>query len=229
VYGNLDRIDIFVSPREDFGRLESEIRAMLPSSYALEKPGVRGDENQRMLRAFRWNLRVLSYISLIVGAFLIYNTISVSVVRRRAEIGVLRALGTSRIGVLWLFLGEALLLGLAGSLLGVLLGRLLAEGAVGLIADTVNSLYTSSRPAKVEMSLGAVLSGVVAGAAVALASAFAPAREAMGVAPVSAMGRGAHEQQARLRWGRDLIGSALLGIAALLASQAGPVDGKPLW
>ena len=44
-----------------------------------------------MLRAFRWNLRVLSYISLVVGAFLIYNTISVSVVRRRAEIGILRA------------------------------------------------------------------------------------------------------------------------------------------
>ena len=49
-----------------------------------------------MLRAFRWNLRVLSYISLVVGAFLIYNTISISVVRRRPEIGVLRAIGASR-------------------------------------------------------------------------------------------------------------------------------------
>ena len=96
----------------------------------------------------------------------------------------------------------------------MLLGRLLAEGAVGLIADTVNSLYASSRPAKVEMTLGAALSGIVAGAAVALASAFAPAREAMRVAPVSAMGRGAHEQQARLHWGRDLIASAVLGAAA---------------
>ena len=121
---------------------------MLPASYSLDKPGVRGEENQRMLRAFRWNLRVLSYISLVVGAFLIYNTISVSVVRRRPEIGILRALGAGRFAVLWLFLGEALLLGLAGSLLGVLLGRILAEGAVGLIADTVNSLYASSRPAQ---------------------------------------------------------------------------------
>src|SRR3989449_5619411 len=143
-----------------------------------------------MLRAFRWNLRVLSYISLVVGAFLIYNTISVSVVRRRPEIGILRALGTGRVGVLWLFLGEALLLGLAGSLLGVLLRRLLAEGAVGLIADTVNSLYASSRPAKVEMTLAAVLSGIATAA-----------REAMRVAPISAMGRGAHETQARLHWG----------------------------
>ena len=53
-----------------------------------------------MLRAFRWNLRILSYISLVVGAFLIYNTIAISVVRRRTEIGILRALGTNARGIL---------------------------------------------------------------------------------------------------------------------------------
>jgi putative ABC transport system permease protein len=228
-YGKLDRIDIFVSPREDFARLEAEIRAMLPASYSLDKPGVRGEENQRMLRAFRWNLRVLSYISLVVGAFLIYNTISVSVVRRRPEIGILRALGAGSLAVLSLFLGEALLLGLAGALAGVLLGRILAEATVAMIADTVNSIYTSSRPAQVELTLGAVITGLVAGAAVALVSALAPAREAMAVTPVSAMGRGAHERQARLHWGRRLIWAALLAVAALLASRARPVEGQPLW
>jgi putative ABC transport system permease protein len=79
------------------------------------------------------------------------------------------------------------------------------------------------------LRLGAAPSGIAAGTVVALASALAPSREAMGVAPVSAMGRGAHERLARLHWGRDLIGSAALAAAALVASQAGPVDGKPLW
>ncbi len=69
----------------------------------------------------------------------------------------------------------------------------------------------------------------MAGALVALASAFAPSREAMAVAPVSAMSRGAHEQQARLSWRRRLLWAALLSIAALISAQAGPVDGKPLW
>ncbi len=87
-YGKLDRIDVTVSPGEDFARAERAIRQLLPAAYFIQKPGARSDENQRMLRAFRWNLRVLSYISLVVGAFLIYNTISISVVRRRAEIGV---------------------------------------------------------------------------------------------------------------------------------------------
>ena len=61
----------------------------------MQTPGARSEENRRMLRAFRWNLRILSYISLLVGAFLIYNTIAVSVIRRRTEIGILRALGAS--------------------------------------------------------------------------------------------------------------------------------------
>ena len=65
-----------------------------------------------MLAAFRWNLRILSYIALLVGAFLIYNTISVSVVRRRADIGTVRALGASRRSVLMAFLAEAALFGL---------------------------------------------------------------------------------------------------------------------
>ena len=97
------------------------------------KPGARGDENQRMLRAFRWNLRVLSYISLVVGAFLIYNTISISVVRRRAEIGILRALGASRRAIFGVFLIEALCFGVVGAAAGVALGRVLA----GAIVDAV--------------------------------------------------------------------------------------------
>src|SRR5205085_10731606 len=91
------------------------------------------------------------------------------------------------------------------------------------------SLYTSSRPAQVELTPGATIAGVAAGAIVAFLSALAPAREAMAVPPVSAMGRGAHEHQARLRWGRRLITSALLAAVALLASLGRPVDGMPLW
>jgi len=72
-----------------------------------------------MLEAFRWNLRVLSYVSLAVGAFLIYNTISVSVVRRRFEIGILRAMGTPRVAILAGFLGEASCFGLLGGVCGI--------------------------------------------------------------------------------------------------------------
>lgn len=227
-YGKLDRIDVTVNRGEDFARVEDTLRKLLPPAYLIERPGVRKEENQRMLRAFRWNLRVLSYISLVVGAFLIYNTISVSVVRRRAEIGILRALGASRAVIFSVFLTEALILGIIGAALGVALGRLLASGTVGLIAGTVNALYTTSRPAPVELTATEAWTGIAAGAVVALLSAFAPAREAMDVPPTEAMSRGAHEHYARLRWRRSLAWSVMLAMLATVASQTGPLDGKPI-
>jgi putative ABC transport system permease protein len=227
-YGTLDRIDVTVGPSENFARVEKAVRAALPAAYFVEEPGVRNQENQRMLRAFRWNLRVLGYISLVVGAFLIYNTISVSVVRRRAEIGILRAVGAGRGTVCALFLTEALLLGVAGAVLGVLLGRLLAGGVVGLIAGTVNALYTSSRPTPVELTAGEAWAGILTGAVVAFVSALKPAREAMQVAPTEAMSRGAYEHRARLRWRRSLAWSAVLAFAAAAISQAPAWSGYPV-
>ena len=226
-YGKLDRIDVVVGAGEDFAAVERAIRQVLPASYLLERPGARNQENQRMLRAFRWNLRVLSYISLVVGAFLIYNTISISVVRRRGEIGTLRALGAGRGTVMGLFLIEALLLGAAGAGLGVALGRALAGLTVGMIADTVNALYVTSRPAAVRLSWGEGLAAMGTGVVVALLAAWAPAREAMAVAPTEAMSRGAHEHRGRLAWRRGLAWAGGLAALALAVSQAPPLGGFP--
>ena len=227
-YGRLDRIEISIGSGENPDQVEAAVRKLLPPAYVIERPGAHSEENQKMLRAFRWNLRVLSYISLLVGAFLIYNTISISVVRRRAEIGILRAMGASRAALLGLFLAEALVLGLAGAVAGVAFGRVLAGGTVGLIAATVNALYTTSRPAPVELTAVEVWVGMVAGMATAFFSALAPAREAMQVAPAEAMSRGAHEHHVRLQWKRHLAWSVLLAILAAAASQAAPIGGAPV-
>jgi putative ABC transport system permease protein len=181
-----------------------------------------------MLAAFRWNLRLLSYISLIVGAFLIYNTISVSVVRRRPEVGILRALGASRGVILSAFVGEAACFGIAGALLGLPLGRFMATGAVRLMAATVESLYVSSRPGTIELNAASVLFALAIGVGVAVASAFSPAREASQVSPVEAMARGRREYDARVHKARDLWLALVLGLAAGAASRAPALAGKPL-
>jgi len=227
-YGRVDKIDVSVLPGEDLARVEAAVRAVLPKSFLVNRPGTRSEENQRMLRAFRWNLRVLSYISLVVGAFLIYNTISISIVRRRAEIGVLRAIGASRSTVLWLFLAEALMFGVLGGAVGVVLGRLLASATVGLIAGTVNALYTTSQPAPVALTGAEAIAGVLIGAAAAFLSALAPAREAMAVAPTEAMSRGEREHRGRLRWRRGLVSSAVLAVCAAASAQAPPLNGNPV-
>ena len=126
----LDSIEVVLPDARSPDEWRRIIAGHVPTSVQVAAQGARTDENRKMLSAFRWNLRVLSYIALVVGAFLIYNTISVSVVRRRNEIGVLRALGATRLFIRCGFLLESLFFAIAGSALGLLLGRVMAVGAV---------------------------------------------------------------------------------------------------
>ena len=202
---------------------------LLPEGVELRAAGTGTDENRKMLAAFRWNLKLLSYIALVVGAFLIYNTISVSVVRRRAEIGIVRALGASRATVLAAFIGEAASLGFIGALIGLPLGRVMASGAVKLMSATVEALYVSSRPGAIALGADSIALALIVGVGVAIASAYAPAREASLVAPVEAMARGRREYVARVHKLRDLALALALAVCALVASRAPAVEGKPLF
>lgn len=208
---------------------EKLLRAALPPGCELAPFGARTRENRRMLAAFRWNLRVLSYIALVVGAFLIYNTLSVSVVRRRPQIGIVRALGATRRAVLSAVLFEAACFGVAGGAGGLLIGRLMAEGAVRLVASTVNSLYVSSRPGLIEVTPAIVLWAFVIGLGASLVSALAPAWEAAQVPPTEAMARGRREYQARVHQRRDLALAGLFAAAAWAASRPGPAGGRPVF
>ena len=227
--GRLDKIEVFLPDEENQRDWEAILRKALPAGVTLRPQGAATSENRRMLHAFQWNLRVLSYVSLVVGAFLIYNTISISVVRRRAEIGVLRALGASRRAVSFAFLAEAGFFGLAGAGAGLLLGRGMAGGAVEMMASTVSALYVSSTPGKIEMTAATVLVAVVSGVGVSLLSALAPAREAARIPPSEAMARGRRPYLARLRVRRDLLLGGLLFVAAWLAALPDPVGGMPLF
>jgi putative ABC transport system permease protein len=140
----------------------------------------------------------------------------------------MRALGATRGGVLWAFLAEAAFFGAAGTLLGLAAGRVMAEGAVELMAATVQTLYVSSAPAAIEMTAGTLLLAAAAGVGVSLAAALAPAREAARTSPSEAMARGHHQYRARLHAGRDLAWAAVLATAAGCASLAPPLDGKPV-
>jgi putative ABC transport system permease protein len=227
-FGRVDRILLRVPTTPSIEEWQRRIRSLLPLGLDVRAQGTGTQENRQMLAAFRWNLRLLSYIALVVGAFLIYNTISVSVVRRRPEIGIVRALGASRAAVLTAFLGEAAFFGLCGALLGLLLGRVLAIGAVKLMSATVEALYVSSRPGTIALSASSLVLAFVVGVGAALISAFSPAREAALVSPVEAMARGRREYQARIHKSRDLGLSFVLAVAGALAALAPPIAGKPM-
>ena len=227
--GRLDRILIETPPDHTAQEWETLLRGALPAGVTVAREGAQTDENQRMLAAFRWNLTVLSYVSLAVGAFLIYNTISVSVVRRRFEIGILRAVGATRSLIMAAFLSEAAAVGLLGAIGGVGLGRVMAEGAVKLVSATVDALYVSSRPGTLALTWPIALLAVVIGVGVTVISALAPAWEASLVVPVEAMARGRREHQARVHQGRDLIFATVLAGVAWLSSRQQPIGGRPIF
>jgi putative ABC transport system permease protein len=227
-YGRIDRILLKMTETLSLEEWQQRLRAVLPAGVEVHLQGSGTNENRRMLAAFRWNLRLLSYISLVVGAFLIYNTISVSVVRRRPEIGIVHALGASREAILSAFVGEAVCLGLAGTLIGLPLGRFMATGAVRLMATTVASLYVTSRPGTIELNVASFLLALVIGVGVAVASAYSPAREASQVSPVEAMARGRREYDVRVHKARDMRLALVLGLAAAAASRAPAIAGKPI-
>jgi putative ABC transport system permease protein len=230
--GRVDRILIKApnanNDANNFDLWQSKLQQALPAGVLLNAQGTETAANRRMLAAFRWNLRMLSGIALLVGAFLIYNAVSVSVVRRRADIGTMRALGASRAAVMVAFLSEAVLFGTAGSLAALPLGRVLAAGAVGMLSTTVNALYVSSRPGAMTLSAGSVILALVAGIGVAVGSALAPAREASMVPPTEAMARGRREFEVRVDRKRDAVIALMLAVLGILAAQAPPIGGKPL-
>jgi putative ABC transport system permease protein len=228
-FGRVDRILLKVPEAPSLEEWQQRIRAALPTGAEVRTQGTGTNENRRLLAAFRWNLRLLSYIALIVGAFLIYNTISVSVVRRRPEIGIVRALGAGRGAVLAAFIGEAAFFGLAGAALGLPVGRVMASGAVKLMAATVESLYVSSRPGSIELSIWSVVLAFIIGVGVAIVSAYSPAREASLVSPVEAMARGRREYMTRVYKSRDLWLALILGILAAAASRVPAIEGKPIF
>jgi putative ABC transport system permease protein len=216
--GKLTRISALVRPGEDFNTVIARLRSQLPANVIVQAPDRRNRQIERMLGAFQLNLTALSLISLLVGMFLIYNTVATAVVRRRHEIGVLRALGLSSRQVQMLFVAEAMLLGIIGAALGLALGVVLAGKLVGAVAQTITSLYilTSIQTLFISpLAIGAALS-LCFGAV--LIAAWFPAREAAKLAPVEALSIGhleEHSARGTLQW--CAVGAGLLVLAGLVA------------
>ena len=224
--GNLDRIYVHAPPGDerDWG---ARLAPHLPPAAAILPAGTRTDDNRRMLRAFRWNLRMMSYTTILVGAFLIYNTITAYVVRRRQQIGIARAVGASRSMVRAAFLIEGAVFGAIGAVAGLVLGRVLAVGAVEAVGGTVSSLYVSSTPGEIAFSPGTVATALVAGLGMSLLSAWWPAREAAGVAPTEAMARARLDYRVRTASWRSAVAALALVVLAAGSCFVPPVDRIP--
>ncbi|MDJ0807405.1 MAG: ABC transporter permease [Gammaproteobacteria bacterium] len=205
--GRLDRIDLILRPDQ-----VHDLTAALPAGLNLEIPESRSRVMLEMIDAFQINLAAMSLLAMLVGAFLIYNTMTFSVLRRRRLLATLRVLGVTRGELFRVLLLEAILMGLFGTALGLLLGLLIAEYLVQLVTRTINDLYFVLTVTQLIVQPLTLLKGCLVGLGVTLLAALAPAIEAAGTLPISALRRSRLEQ--RVRRGLPWVG--LLGLAALI-------------
>ena len=150
-----------------------------------------------MTAAFRTNLTALSLLALVVGMFLIYNSMTFSVVQRRPLFGTLRCLGVTRGEIGVLVLGEAVMVGALGSLLGLALGVILGQGAVQAVTQTINDLYFVVTVRGIAIPVASLAKGALAGVFATVAAAALPAWEATTVSPRQALTRSGLEETAR--------------------------------
>lgn len=211
----VDRVDIDVREGASVDTTQAALRAALGPGFDVERPARRTRHVAQMLSGLQLALTMGSLVALIVGLFLIYNTLSISVVQRRRELGILRALGTTRRQVRALFVFEGVVFGVVGSAVGVLLGTWLARGMLKTVTHTVNELYLQVAASDVEVDPALLVAGFVLGVGGSVLSAWVPAREATRVSPVETLRTG-HVAPARPRvlgLGRiELYGLGLLAV-----------------
>lgn len=210
--GQLSRIDLIV-PDENLEAILASLLAGLPEGTRLVSSGSRTDTLSQMTRAFELNLQALSLLALLVGMFLIYNTMTFSVVQRLPLIGRLRALGVTKSEVLSMIVKEAVLIGLIGTILGITAGIGLAQFLLGLVTQSINDLYFVLSVQELTIELIPVLKAVTLGLGATLLAAFWPAREAAEAEVSTVLRRSSSES----RLAQRLPSLALTGLAVGLA------------
>ena len=218
--GTLSAVLFRVQDPQDPDAVASRIARVLPANVVVEPPSTRSAQVAKMLAGFRLNLTALSLVSLFVGVFLVYNTISASVIRRREEIGILRSIGVSSAQVRWLFLGEALLYGLIGSVLGIASGLLVARSLLRAVATTISNLYVLTSIEHTYLPWDQVILVFFLGIAATFLGGWVPAQSAVGVSPLQALNLGfliERSERPSIAW---IAGSAAAALVALVSGVA---------
>jgi putative ABC transport system permease protein len=224
----LDIVDLTIEEGERIDEVRERLSARLGGAAQVERPQNRGEQIEQLLTSFRVGLFFVSLIALFVGFFLIYNTVSVSVIQRRKEIGTLRCLGMKRSELLRLILTEALLLALAGSAAGAALGWLLARGALVVVGETVSNLFSLMDLAGGELNGREVLLALGSGTVVALLAALHPAWEAVRVSPLESVQQTGWRPAGRAKksW-PNRVGTLCFALSPILL-VIGPAAGGPV-
>ena len=182
----LDQIDILASPDDrspqKLDALKAALQDRLGTEYSVLYPATQGKRVTQMVTGYQMGLNIFSIISIFVGAFLIYNAFSMTVVERTREIGMLRTLGMTRWQIMKQILLEAITLGLLGSAIGIALGTFLARGLI-----RITEVFLAQDVKDVSVPTSALITSAGIGIIVTLLATAIPAWQAGRISPLEAL------------------------------------------
>jgi putative ABC transport system permease protein len=225
--GDLHRIDLTLAPGTDPKVFRTSLAALLPAGVTASTPDMEAERSASFTRAYRTNLDMLALVALFTGAFLVFSTQFLALLRRRSQLALLRVLGVTRGRMLRLLLAEGAAVGVIGSAAGVALGVALAQLGIERLGGDLGAGYFRSVAPSLSVSPTALVAYFALGVAFALLGAGVPAIEAARRAPARALKPG--DEEAALERTAVVWPGVLVLVIGLAASQAPPVHELPLF
>jgi len=193
--GRVDRVAIELADGIDSAAAEKRLHTAIEVTHGAQEgnqleiasPEARGRQAEQLLFSLRATLAIMSLGAVIVGAFIVYHTIAISVQQRRREFALLNACGVGRARLVRLCVLETLCLAVPGVVVGVMLGRALAAAASGLVELTASEIWVRVDVSRTEPSSWGVPIGVAMGLLTALGASYAAIRATFAVPTVESL------------------------------------------
>ena len=225
--GKITRVDLRLRPGVDIDALRERLQARLPAGLAVQRPEAGVAASESLSRSYRVNLNVLALVALFTGGLLVFSTQALVIVRRRAQLALLRVLGVTRRQLATLLVVEGAIVGTVGSALGLALGFVLAQAAVRIIGADFGAGYFRGVAPILSPAPLALMLFFGLGVLTAMLASLVPALEAARSPPAPALKAGDDERAfARLR--ASWPGLVTIGAGAVTALLP-PVAGLPLF
>jgi ABC-type lipoprotein release transport system permease subunit len=215
--GLVNRLDVTLAPGVDRAETLGRLKRSLADRAKVQSNDERAQRLDDLKRELCTAFKLCGAGALVVGLFLVYNALSVSVSERRHDIGILRSVGATRSQVRMLFLAEALMMGVVGSGVGLPLGLGMAHLALGPVQKALHGIYLPLEGKELEPSFGLLLSAAVAGLATSLLAALVPASRAAAEEPAEAVRRAPPAVSVAYRLLQVASSLALIGVGLFLS------------
>jgi putative ABC transport system permease protein len=231
----VNRVDLFLEPGADAEQVQAAAKAVVAGRADVRTPEAQRRSTQEVVSGVQLGFLVCSAGAMIVGLFLVYNAMAVTVAERRADIGVLRSLGATRVQIVVLFASAAATLGLCGAALGVPLGILMAEVTLAQFRTELESLFLNPDVKPTQLSAADAAVAALVGVATAVFAALVPAIQAAAADPADAVRRSAAGAKGVWRLAHRLaclgllsLGGAMIALRYELPPRVGSVGGMML-